>query len=87
MNSPQLHLREMDIKITVSRLPWWSNGYDSMLPMQGTQVQSLVRELDPTCCMNNNNINKLIRKKNLLDNLNRFSGIGLHFLLLKGQSH
>ena len=36
---------------------------------------------------NNNNINKLIRKKNLLDNLNRFSGIGLHFLLLRGQSH
>ena len=27
--------------------PWWSTGSDSMLPMQGAQVQSLVRELDP----------------------------------------
>ena len=31
-------------------LPWGSRGYDSMLRMQGAQVQSLVRELDPTCC-------------------------------------
>ena len=29
--------------------PWWSSGSDSKLPMQGAQVQSLVRELDPTC--------------------------------------
>lgn len=28
--------------------PWWSSGQDSMLPMQRTQVQALVRELDPT---------------------------------------
>ena len=28
--------------------PWWVTGSDSMLPMQGAQVQSLVRELDPT---------------------------------------
>ena len=26
-------------------LPWWSSGQDSALPMQGTWVQSLVREL------------------------------------------
>ena len=32
-------------------LPWWPSVWDSELPMQGTQVQSLVRELDPTCCM------------------------------------
>ena len=29
-------------------LPRWSSGYDSALPMQGAQVQSLVRELDST---------------------------------------
>ena len=27
-----------------------SRGYSSLLPMQGTQVRSLVRELDPICC-------------------------------------
>ena len=26
-------------------LPWWFSGLDSVLPMQGAQVQSLVREL------------------------------------------
>ena len=26
-------------------IPWQSSGYDSMLPLQGAQVQSLVREL------------------------------------------
>ena len=30
--------------------PWWSSGWDSTFPTQGAQVQSLVRELDPTCC-------------------------------------
>ena len=30
-------------------LPWWSSGEDSMLPVQGSQVRSLVRELDPAC--------------------------------------
>ena len=30
-------------------IPWWSTGWDSVLPMQGTWVQSLVRELGPTC--------------------------------------
>ena len=28
-------------------LPWWSSGYGFMLPVQGTWVQSLVRELGP----------------------------------------
>ena len=31
-------------------LPWWSSGWDSLLPVQGARVRSLVRELDPTCC-------------------------------------
>ena len=30
-------------------LPWWSSGWDSMLPMQRVPVQSLVEELDATC--------------------------------------
>ena len=28
---------------------WWSSGQDSVLLMQGAWVQSLVRELEPTC--------------------------------------
>ena len=28
-------------------LPWWSNGEDSVLPIQGARVQLLGRELDP----------------------------------------
>ena len=28
-------------------LPWWFNGEDSLLLMQGARVRSLVRELDP----------------------------------------
>ena len=31
-------------------LSWWSSGWDPALPVQGAQVQSLVRELEPTCC-------------------------------------
>ena len=31
-------------------LPSQSSDWDSLLPMQGTRVQSPVRELDPTCC-------------------------------------
>ena len=27
---------------------WWSSGWDSKLPMQGTWIWSLVKELDPT---------------------------------------
>ena len=30
------------------RLPWWSSGLDSALPLWGAQVRSLGRELDPT---------------------------------------
>ena len=30
-------------------LPWWSSGQDSEFPTQEAWVQSLVRELDPTC--------------------------------------
>ena len=30
------------------RLPWWSSDWDSVLPMQGAWVWSLVRELNPT---------------------------------------
>ena len=30
-------------------LHWWSSGYDSLLPMQGSLDHSLARELDPTC--------------------------------------
>lgn len=29
-------------------LAWWSSGKDSTFPMQGVQVQSLIRELDLT---------------------------------------
>ena len=31
-------------------LPWQPSGQNSTLPMQGTWIQSPVRELDPTCC-------------------------------------
>ena len=37
-----------DAKPSVGGFLWWSSGGDSVLPMQGTRVQSLVRELDPT---------------------------------------
>ena len=30
--------------------PWWSSGWDSAFPMQGSQVLSLVGELDLACC-------------------------------------
>ena len=35
-------------KRSAKGFPWQSSGLDSELPIQGTQVQSLVRELDPT---------------------------------------
>ena len=31
--------------------PWWSRGQDSAPPVHRVWVQSLVRELDPTCCI------------------------------------
>ena len=50
---PKLKL-SMDViifdKNSFSGLPWWSNGWDSALPMQVAQVWPLVGELDPTCC-------------------------------------
>ena len=30
-------------------LPWWSSGWDFKLPMWEAWIQSLVREMDPTC--------------------------------------
>ena len=35
----------MNAKRMTEGLPWWSNGYDSVLPLQGARVLSLVREL------------------------------------------
>ena len=37
-------------KVQIQGRPWWSSGEDSAFPMQGggSQVRSLVRELDPT---------------------------------------
>ena len=40
---------ELFFRSRLLELPWWSRDSDSMLPRQGAQVQSLVRELDPTC--------------------------------------
>ena len=37
-------------KPTLNGLPWRSSGWDSVLPMQGAQIQSLNGELDPSCC-------------------------------------
>ena len=45
---------KIDFKIkTVTRkgLPWWYSGSGSMLPMLGAWVQSVVKELDPTCML------------------------------------
>ena len=30
--------------------PWWSSGQESMLPVQGAWVRSLVGELHLVCC-------------------------------------
>ena len=47
---PVLHSIEwMTQKKHIQVLPWWSSGYDRALPIQGPQVQSLARELDPRC--------------------------------------
>ena len=42
-------LKMVHIKKKIFRTSQWSSGYDSILSMQGVWVQSLVRELDPTC--------------------------------------
>ena len=34
--------------MAIPGLPWWLNGIESALAMQGTQVPTLVQE-DPTC--------------------------------------
>ena len=34
-----------DLKKYIKGLPWWSNGKDSMLPLQRVQVRNLVRQL------------------------------------------
>ena len=36
-------------KYGVRGLLWWFNGSETMLPMQGPWVYSLVKELDLTC--------------------------------------
>ena len=47
----QIHFKRKQIlNSLILGLPWWSPGYDSMLPMQRPWVWSLVGELDPTCC-------------------------------------
>ena len=43
-NSLQKFLKKLN-----TGLPWWSSGLDSTLPMQGAQIQFLVRELGPSC--------------------------------------
>ena len=37
------------IRWKINRLPWWSSGLDSTIPMQGTQISIPLRELEPTC--------------------------------------
>ena len=32
-------------------LPCWSSGWDPALPVQGPQIRSMIRELDPVCCI------------------------------------
>ena len=39
-----------DIKNYTLGTFWWSGGQDSMVPMQEAQVRYQVRELDSTCC-------------------------------------
>ena len=42
----KLSLKLWGKDISIQGLPWWSSIYDSTLPMQSSQVQSLLRELD-----------------------------------------
>ena len=39
------HLPSWVFKTIIVGLPWWSSGWDSVLPLQGAWVRSLVREL------------------------------------------
>ena len=43
-------------KSLLAEIPWWSSGWDSTLPLQEAQVQSLVRELGP--CKSHGQISK-----------------------------
>ena len=43
MNNLTYHLKQLE------GLPWWSNGYDSALPIQRVWVLSLVGESDLSC--------------------------------------
>ena len=43
-NSTKFNMQECSFQ------PWWSRGSGSQLQMQGPWPQSLLRELDPTCC-------------------------------------
>ena len=42
--------KEVQEEVTYCRTSLWSTGWDCVLSMQGAQVQSLVREVDLTCC-------------------------------------
>ena len=37
------------LNVHILGLPLWPSGWDSTLPIQGAQFQSLIRELDPSC--------------------------------------
>ena len=45
----KIYKRFMKLDINKTGLPWWLHGQRIHLPMQKTQVRSLVQE-DPTCC-------------------------------------
>ena len=40
-----MHKTFMKKKNVNTRLPWWSSGYNSTLPLQGMQIRSLVGKL------------------------------------------
>lgn len=46
-------------------LPWQYSGWESTLPFREVRVQSLVRELGPTCCVSQPQKNKKQTKKDL----------------------
>ena len=45
LRSPGSFWWRMLLEVKVWVLPWWSTGYDSMLPMQGTWIRALLRKL------------------------------------------
>ena len=50
-------------KNTLQGLSWWSSGYDTVLPVQGERVRSLVGELRSHMPQDTAKINKLINLK------------------------